>query len=258
MRRVRREQDHVERLSAKDEVGGPLLRCLVQVLLVVEKRMCIEKRELYRWCDSRLAKRVIHLTHTCLQYSGHLQLGQSDSECKWSPETALSTEECCVLAGCVARMADKLPHNTPMFQYLSEPGWEDLLISLFEVPGTYCNECRRGVCCRLHVRCKEGEESIHPSAAATRIAQVIGESGVISRVPPHVSPTTTLMYSLLFNATGADVEWPSHVLEATGLATCYALAARAGVSVPTGACMHLCNDGCWTGGPYPHLDGRSE
>ncbi|GIQ89402.1 hypothetical protein KIPB_011859 [Kipferlia bialata] len=234
MRRVRREQDHAERLSAKDEVGGPLLRCLLEMLLVVEKRICIEKREMQRWCDSTLATEVIKLTHSCLQYSGHLHLGQRDSECRWSPETALSIDECCVLAGCVARMADRLPHKTPMCQYLSATGWEDLLVSLLEVPGTYCSECRRGVCSRLHVRCKEGEENIDPSASATRIAQVIWESGVISRLPSHLSPTTTLLYSLLFNALGADIQWPAHVLEATGLATCYALAARVGVPVPTG------------------------
>ncbi|GIQ88568.1 hypothetical protein KIPB_010847, partial [Kipferlia bialata] len=231
MRRQRRERDHAERLSARDEVGGPLFRCLVQMLLVVEKLLCYEP-------DSDLLGTVLKLTHSCLQYSGHLHLGKGGTHCTWSPETALSTEECCVLAGCVARLSKRLAPETSIDRYIYAPRWEEVLISLLEVPGTYCRMCQRGGCSGSHIRCKR-EGNIDPSAAATRIAQVIWESGVMADAPQRMTPTTMLLYSLLYNALGADIEWPAHVLEVTGFAVCYSLAARAGVDLPAGARLLL-------------------
>ncbi|GCA63554.1 hypothetical protein KIPB_010599, partial [Kipferlia bialata] len=240
-RRELRERDHSERLSARDEVGGPLLRCLVQMLLLVEKRLCIEKKQKLEWYepDSDLLGKIFHLTHACLQYSGHLHLDSCTKQYTWSTETALSTEECCVLAGCVSRLSKRLDPDAHMSQSVATVGWEDVLISLLEVPGTYCRECGRGVYCECHSPREKREGSLGNSPMATSIAQAVWESGVLAHIPPSVSLTTTLLYSLLYSATGAEVEWPKHVLDATGFSMCYSLAARAGLDLPAGARLLL-------------------
>ncbi|GIQ88111.1 hypothetical protein KIPB_010287, partial [Kipferlia bialata] len=141
----------------------------------------------------------------------------------WSPEVCPSLNGCCIIAGCAARLDSP---EVPLTQ---------LLCALLQVPGYYCMKCRSGEKCDSYHSRESGDGYLCPLSCASRIAQVIWDNGSVAESTLPRDADTTLLARLLYNALGADAEWPPSILDITGLSRCHSIAQRVGSEVPDGA-----------------------